>query len=428
MRMKFEPGSLSGRVSAITSKSAAHRSLICAALADRESELRISDRSEDVDATINCLKSMGAKIVTDGELSRVTPLAGGKKNVTLHCGESGSTLRFLLPVAASVCESVRFTGAGRLPHRPLYQLIEVMREKGSQIETQASDGLLPLIVSGRLKSGVYPIAGDVSSQYVSGLLLTLPLLDGDSRIELTSPMESTAYVDMTIDALRQFSAAVEKQYNQGTLSGFFVSGGQRYRTQGAVNVEGDWSNAAFFLTAGALGAEKICCTGLNMSSLQGDKAVIQILKNMGARTAITEKGIVVTAGKLRGIEIDVSQIPDLMPVLAVAACAAAGKTIFKNAKRLRMKESDRIASTAALINGLGGWAEEGTDCLTVVGTGGLKGGEAHSFGDHRIAMSAAVAALICREPVLLEGAEAVKKSYPHFYENYKRLGGKAHVI
>lgn len=450
MKMKIGTAPLSGTARAISSKSAAHRALICAALCRKASELIITDRSADIDATVECLTAMGAEICRQGEHYQVKPVVRGGGNVVLRCGESGSTLRFLVPVAAAVCRSAVAEGRGRLPARPLDHLTRVLMQHG--VTTSAGSGQLnlPLAIEGQLQSGTYEIAGNISSQYISGLLFALPLLDGDSRIVLTSDMESTAYVSMTLAALAQYGIVIKPfaadaeaalktaasadaaELPECAGAGFFVPGRQTYRApEAAVNVEGDWSNAAFFLAAGAMAGTGVTCTGLDLSSAQGDKAVLSVLRAFGAETEVRpDGGVTVRKGvrPLSGIDIDVSQIPDLMPVLAITACAAQGKTVFRNAGRLRIKESDRIAATAALITGLGGRAEEGPDSLTVYGTGRLSGGEADSMGDHRIAMSAAAAAVICEKPVTINNAEAVEKSYPAFYEHYRALGGKADVI
>ncbi len=435
--MKLEPAALRGEIRAVTSKSMAHRSLICAALGDRVTELTITDLSVDIAATAECLRSMGAKIERQDGSYRVTPLwDNAVPQPLLNCRESGSTLRFLLPVAAAVCGGARFTGEGRLPRRPMDPLIRVMREHGVEFmgpqqtmaarRAQGPQDILPLDISREMKPGVYNIEGNISSQYISGLLFALPLLPGESRIRLLSPMESSAYVDMTLETLAQYGIRVEK-----TGDGFLVPGDQIYRSAGPMEVEGDWSNAAFFLAAGAVGAAgEVAVTGLNLNSAQGDMEILKILERFGAEvTADRAAGrVTIRPGAMTGTEIDVSQIPDLMPVLAVTACRALGPTVFCNAGRLRLKESDRIASTAALIRSLGGRAEEGEDSLTVYGNGALRGGRADSFGDHRIAMSAAVAALFCQEAVLLSHPEAVEKSYPNFFRDYVKSGGKADVV
>lgn len=464
MNVKITSARLSGTVRAITSKSAAHRSLICAALCREETELRISDRSVDIDATIGCLEAMGAQIRIDGPWCTVTPIPGGRgqsksQPITLNCRESGSTLRFLMPVAAAVCSGgALVTGEGRLPSRPLCQLAEALRQKGTAVEPwnqQEKGKNLPLLVRGIPENGVYNIEGNISSQYISGLLFMLPLLEGDSEIRLTSPMESSAYVDMTLQSLAQFGVQVERQFAEdGSLAGFLVPGGQHYRSPGRLEVESDWSNAAFFLAAGALGGpDGVACDGLNLHSPQGDKGILEILERMGAEyresppDASSCRRVAVYPGNIHSqresqaggedlgandqgapLTIDVSQIPDLMPILAVTACGLKRETLFVNAGRLRMKESDRIASTAALIQSLGGCAQEGPDSLLVRGAGRLRGGEVQSFDDHRIAMSAAIAASICSEPVTIQGAEVVEKSYPDFYKDFEKIGGNADVV
>jgi len=412
MVIQITPAPLAGAIPAIPSKSDAHRLLICAALSDGPTELALSQSSQDIDATVNCLRALGAGVErTEGGL-RVSPIEKVPGFPALDCGESGSTLRFLLPVAAALCDRARFTGRGRLPERPLSPLIEALSAHGVRFDAEK----LPLTVTGRLQSGRFPLSGGVSSQFVTGLLLALPALAGDSEIHLTTPLQSAPYVDITLHALNRFGIAVERSGN-----GFFVPGGQRFCSPGAVKVEGDWSNAAFFLCAGAISGE-VAVTGLNLCSPQGDRRIVELLRRFGAEVAESENSVTVRRSSLTGCEIDIDETPDLLPVLAVVAAFAKGETRFVNAARLRLKESDRLASTAQLINALGGEAKELPDGLIVRGKKPV-GGRVHSFHDHRIAMAAAVAAAGCEKPVIIEDAGAAAKSYPAFYADYAELGG-----
>lgn len=417
MDLRIEPRPLRGTVEAIPSKSDAHRLLILAALADKPAEVILSQSSGDIESTLLCLQALGAAISRSGTAITVTPPAEVHPSPQLHCGESGSTLRFLLPVAAALCGGGSFRGAGRLPERPLGDLVEAMKKGGVAFSQEK----LPFTITGRLGSGDFKLPGNVSSQYITGLLLALPLLSGDSTITIDGRLESSAYVEMTLASLRRFGAAV-----QAWERGYRIKGGQKYISPGRVKVEGDWSNAAFFLAAGALGGP-VTVTGLDRASPQGDRAVLQLLARLGAHLEMAGKGAIVSGAELRGCNIDVSETPDLLPVLAALAALAEGRTNFSGCARLRLKESDRIASTAAMINSLGGSAAELPEGLIVQG-GRLSGGTVDSFGDHRIAMAAAVAAIRCAGPVTIVGAGAVGKSYPLFFRHYVDLGGEVDVI
>ena len=400
MDIIIEPKKLKGTVKAIPSKSAAHRLLICAALADRPTTLYIDKTSDDITATAQCLKALGAGISINGDAYHITPIEDPAASPTLDCGESGSTLRFLLPVAAALGNGSHFIGRGRLPQRPLSDLTAAMKEHGISMDSES----LPMTLNGTLRGGTYRIKANVSSQYITGLLLALPLAEEDSVIELTTETESASYIDITLSALNLFGVEIETMPN-----GYRIKGGQTYHSPEAIIVEGDWSNGAFFLTAAAIGNE-LTVTGLDPASAQGDRKIIDLLSQIG-----------------NDASIDIRDTPDLLPILSVAATQAKGTTTFVNAARLRLKESDRLESTADLINALGGKAETTEDTLTVYGTG-LVGGSIDSCNDHRIAMSAAIAATACSETVTIRGAEAVNKSYPAFFEDYNKLGGNAHGI
>ena len=380
MDIRITPGKLCGTLEAPPSKSHAHRLMTAVALAGKKNSESLCT-SEDTRATFRCLNKLHDSGILD-------------------CGESGTTLRFLLPVASALGINAEFIGHGRLPERPMSALNNALRENGAVISADN----LPIKVSGQLHPGVFRVPGNISSQFISGLLF-----------------ESVGYIDMTLDTLRSFSINIEE-----TPSGYKIKGPQKYIEPDSPRVQGDWSNAAFFLCAGALGGETDI-TGLSPDSRQSDRAVVSILKDFGAYVKCGDM-ISVRGNGLRGIKIDISQCPDLFPTLAATACAALGDTIFTNAARLRIKESDRIEAVEKMINSLGGFAESTEDSLTVRGTGTLPGGEVDSFNDHRIVMAAAIAACICENPVIIHDAQAVNKSYPNFFEDYRKLGGKADVI
>lgn len=415
MNVTVHPSRLSGTLSAIPSKSDAHRLLICAAFSDRPTKLRCAATSEDIEATCRCLTALGARIIFSGGCIEVTPAERIPPRPHLDCGESGSTLRFLLPVAAAVCDGACFEGRGRLPQRPLGDLMGAMKAHG----TEFSAPTLPFTLSGRLRPGHYSLPGNVSSQYVTGLMLGLSLPEGDSRIELTTELESAGYIDITLSALERFGGRVTPREN-----GWLISGTGGFSGPEELAVDGDWSNAAFFLAAGALSGS-VTLTGLSADSPQGDKSILSVLSDMGASPSVTENGVTVSPQELRGCTVDMRQIPDALPILGVLASGAKGSTRFVNASRLRLKESDRIATTAAMLKSLGISADEEPDGLTVHG-GKLCGGTVDGAGDHRIVMAAAIAGTLASSPVRITGAEAVNKSYPTFFKDLTALGGIAY--
>jgi 3-phosphoshikimate 1-carboxyvinyltransferase len=366
----------------IPSKSQAHRLLICAAFADGPTQLMCPETNRDIDATADCLRALGAEILRTDSGFTVFPIRKAPETATLPCGESGSTLRFLLPIVGALGVDATFLMEGRLPQRPLSPLWEELERMGCALSRPTPSTLR---CRGKLRAGAYTIDGGVSSQYITGLLFAQALL-GDSTLEITGVLESKPYVDMTRDALQLFNAP-------------------KFHTPGYLVVEGDWSNGAFWLAANDLGGN-IALRGLNAGSVQGDRAVGDILDAIEKETPT----------------ISAKDIPDLVPILAVCAAAKHG-AVFTHIRRLRLKESDRVATTVAMIEALGGKAEATEDRLTVFGTG-LVGGTVDACNDHRIAMSAAIAAMVCSQPVRLLGAEAVNKSYPTFWNEYARLGGK----
>lgn len=415
MIQTFSAKNTKDKIKAISSKSEAHRLLICAALSDGPTSIICNDTNEDINATVSCLNSLGASIVRDkndsGEMTFfVSPIAEIPKYASLDCGESGSTLRFLLPVVAALGIECDIYMHGRLPERPLSPLYELLTENGVTLSPQGSN---PLHVSGKLNAGDYSIAGNISSQFISGLLFALPFTDGNSTLTMTGKLESTPYITMTEQALERFSAGIS---NVGNM--FYISHNDRFTTSGEVVVGGDWSNAAFFLCAGAIGKGRVTVDGLDLNSPQGDREIINILKRMGAAISRSGNSVTVSRADLFGIEIDASQIPDLVPVISVVASVAMGKTRIYNASRLRLKESDRIQSVCQMLTALGADITETDDGMIIRGKSKLTGGTVSSCNDHRIAMSAAVASLVCKNPVTVEGIEAVNKSYPAFLSDF----------
>ena len=390
MDITINPRLLRGTVPAIASKSQAHRLLICAAFADAPTHLLCRTTNRDIEATADCLRALGSKINRTEDGYQIQPIRRLPEKARLECCESGSTLRFLLPVAGALGVDAEFHMGGRLPQRPLSPLWEEMERMGCVFSRPFADVLR---CQGQLKKGNYRIDGGVSSQYITGLLFAIALL-GDSSLSILGKTESKPYIHMTLDTLKQFGL---------NIADFQISGMPRLHSPGTISMEGDWSNAAFFLAANALGSS-ISVTGLNPESVQGDRAIVSTLSDLAC-----------------GNEIDAADMPDLIPVLAVAAGAGNGG-VFHHISRLRLKESDRVQSILDLIHSLGGSAEADSDTLTVFGTG-FRGGTVSSAGDHRIAMAAAVAATVCREPVTILGADAVRKSYPGFWEDYRSLGG-----
>ncbi len=406
---------LSGEVNIPPSKSCVHRAIICASLAKGKSIISPIDFSNDINATIDCIKRLGAKVT----IEKTSIIVDGtdvfsNKQATLNCKESGSTLRFLIPVASVGGVETTFLGEGRLPQRPIGTYLELLPEFGVSMETL---GGLPLNVKGALKSGEYKIAGDISSQFITGLLFALPLLKEDSKIILTSNLESKGYVDMTINVMKTFGVEIsEKEY------GYFVKGNQSYKACN-FTTEGDWSQVAFFMAAGAINGD-VTINGVDFNSAQGDKECVEIFKRFNADVTINKNSVNVKKSKLKATEIDARQIPDLVPILAVVASFAQGTTKIKNAQRLRIKESDRLKAISDGLNKIGADVLETEDGLIINGKKELIGGNTLGYNDHRIVMSLSVASLGCRECVSITDKESINKSYPNFFIDYKNLGGK----
>lgn len=394
--IKITPSRLSGKITVPASKSISHRALICAALAKGRSEIKNLLDCADTKATINILNAFGAKITKEGDITVVEGIQTPSETAIADCFESGSTLRFLIPVAAALGCEAEFHGRAKLPERPITPYFTELTKNGIIFKTKT----MPYQISGCLQAGDFSLAGDISSQFISGLLFALPLLNGDSRIIITSPLQSKPYVDITIAELNKFGVEIKE-----TEYGYFVKGDQSYIPQNTV-IEADMSQAAFFVVANALGSE-IEIEGLNMNSLQGDKAIIDIVKNADGNA----------------FDVDASQIPDLVPILTVLAAFSKGTSHITNCGRLRLKECDRLAVTAAELNKLGARVTENSDSLVIEGVDKIHGGICDSHVDHRIPMSLAIASTRSTEPVTINGAECVSKSYPNFFEDFISLGG-----
>lgn len=392
MDITIFPGKLSGTIRAIPSKSQAHRLLICAAFSDGATFIECPQTNEDIEATVRCLNAMGGRISRTENGYWVDPVSRIPETAVMDCGESGSTLRFILPIVCALGVNTTIQMHGRLPQRPLSPLWEELERMGCTLSRPTENVIQ---TRGQLQAGHYSISGNVSSQFISGLLFALSLLDGTSNITVTGKLESKPYVDMTQSALRIFGVNTDH---------FEITGSLPFQTPGNVSVEGDWSNGAFFLGAKALG-NSVEITNLDADSPQGDRAIAEIF-----------------SADIAMPRISAADIPDLVPIMAVVF-AAKGGAVFTDIERLRLKESDRVASVCEMINRLGGAASATVDTLTVIP------GQYHSctidaVGDHRIAMAAAIAATVADGPVTLRGAQCVAKSYPAFWQDFRKLGGK----
>lgn len=408
MDIKIIPGKLNGTVSIPSSKSMTHRVLIGAALAKGKSVISNVTFSKDIYATIDALKASGADITAVGNTVTVNGLCGRcPQNAEIDCCESGSTLRFMIPVTAALGINSVYKGQGRLPERPITPYLRELPQKGITFDYENT---MPFTVSGKLLSGKYSLEGNISSQFITGLLFALPLLEGDSEIILTSPLESKPYADMTIESLKLFGIDIKE-----TQKGYYIKGSQQYHSSD-VSVEGDYSQAAFFYVANALGSN-VKIENLKKESTQGDKKIVEITENL----CYNENNVPM------GFSVNASDIPDLVPILAVLGTYCCDTSRISGAERLKIKESDRLTATAAAINALGGDVTPVNGGL-IINNARLCGGSIDSCGDHRIAMCAAIAATICQEPVIIKNADSVEKSYPDFFRDYQNLGGIANVI
>ncbi len=398
-KVSISRSKLNGNITAPPSKSAAHRALICSYLAGGGTVSPIIN-SKDMQATLG---------VIDGLKD---------KSPRVHCIESGSTLRFMIPVAASLGKSVTFTGEGSLLKRTVGEYVDLLPQHGITVK---SDGYLPFTISGQLQNGNYEVDGNVSSQYVTGLLLALANLQGDSAIVLKTPLQSKPYVDMTVKIMNDYGVRVVE-----TNFGYLIKGSQKYQTLD-YNVEGDWSQAAFFMAAGAICGD-VTVSGLDLKCAQGDRYIIDVLANFGADIVVEGNQVHCKQSELKGIEVDVTNIPDLVPIIAVTAAFANGQTVITGGERLRYKESDRITSVVTNLEKMGVDVIEQPDGMIINGCGDVFGAKLDGFNDHRIVMAFSVAALGAYGKTEITNAESINKSYPQFFEDYNSLGGKADVI
>lgn len=401
-------GTLSGAVHARPSKSITHRAAICAALAKGESEIENIARSRDVDATFACLLALGAALSLSGRTLSVSGVRKNALSVTLPCGESGSTYRFLYPIAPLVSREARFALSPSLAARPMGPIIDCLAARGVRAEATR--------VSGGYGGGDFRISGDVSSQFISGLMLALPLAGG-GLIELTSPLEGRGYVELTRLCMAAFGADAHWEGDAISVSGGYCPA--------SFAVEGDYSHAATFLAAGALYGG-VCVAGLPADTLQGDAEILNILAAMGARVEREGGSVSVSGGPLRGVDMDASQTPDLVPAVAALGAVASGKTRIYNARRLRYKESDRLSAMATELSRLGARVEEREDGLEIFGGARLANACCSSHHDHRVAMALALLSGAAEGGVTLDDTACIDKSAPDFMDDFKALGGIAH--
>ena len=424
MEIKIIPTKLKGEINIPPSKSYSHRAVIAASLADGESRIGNLNFSVDIQTTTDIMKNFGAVIEQGEDYLKIT---GNQGNVTIEnnyiqCNESGSTIRFIIPIALSRNNGqLTIDGKGKLIERPFDTYYKIFDKQGISYKT--TNGKLPLYIEGSLKADIFEVEGNISSQFITGLLYTLPLLDGDSEIVIKGPLESKGYVDLTLKILEM--AGIEVKNND--YKSFLIKGNQTYKGFN-YTVEGDYSQVAFWIVAGIL-SEEINCKNVYKDSLQGDRAIVEIVQRMGANLEINDKNIKVFPGKTKGTVIDVSQCPDIAPVLTVLAALSEGETRIINAERLRIKESDRITSMRTELNKLGADIREEGDTLVINGVDELEGGvTVDSWNDHRVAMALAIASIKCKNPILITDAGAVRKSYPNFWNDFVSMGGKVGEI
>lgn len=414
-KIQIPGGKLEGVVAVPPSKSMAHRAIICASLAKGVSRIDHIEYSDDINATINALVSLGTKIdryedylIIDGTTTF------SKHESYIDCKESGSTLRFMVPIALANHNKAHFVGEGNLGKRPLDVFYKIFDQQGIQYSYQ--EGILDLHVEGKLYADTFYVPGNISSQFISGLLFTLPLLDKTSKIVITTPLESKGYIDLTLQMLETFGVHIENHdYKE------FIVDSQSYKAHDYY-VEADYSQAAFYLVAGALN-NNVVLKGLNLNSLQGDKVILDLLKQMGCFFIETEEGIQVVGDILQAIDFDGSECPDIIPIVSLALALADGTSHISHIGRLRIKECDRLLATATELKKLGVEVEEGEDYLVIHGAPYLTGASLCSYNDHRMTMMEAIASTVVRGKVEIDNKECVKKSYPSFFEDFEMLGG-----
>ena len=429
MKIKIKPSILNGTIEIPPSKSYSHRAVIAAALAENSRKSKIDNLkfSVDITTTTDIMENWGAKIKRFesaleiiGNDGKVVP-----KDKYVQCNESGSTIRFLIPIGITDENELIFDGKGKLVDRPLDSYYRIFDKQ--EILYKNENGKLPLTVNGKLKAGNYEIDGNISSQFITGLLYALPLLDGDSKLTINKNLESKGYIDLTLEILKLAGI----QIVNNNYKSFDIKGNQIYKPFD-YTVEGDYSQVAFWIVAGIISANRnneVKCLHVNKNSLQGDREIIEIVQRMGANLEIFDDYVLVKPSKTQGTVIDISQCPDIGPILTVLGALSEGETRIINGERLRIKESDRITSIKTELNKLGANVSEEGDSLIIQGVEGFRGGvTVNAWNDHRIAMSLAIASTRCEKKIILEEAESVKKSYPHFWDDFVRMGGEIEVI
>lgn len=400
-----------------SSKSYIHRYLLSALLAEGTSVIKNVTFSNDIKATLSCIKALGADAVVSDDKTQITVCGGLKKlaSARLDCGESASTMRFVIPVAMLFCESAEFVGAESLLNRPLDPYFEIFRQNGMEYEFERGKFLK---VKGSFNQNRFVIDGGISSQFVTGLLFTLPLFEHDSEIVIEGRLQSVPYVDITLEVLR--NSGIEIVNND--YKSFYVKGSQKF-IPADFFTQGDYSQAAFFLTAGALRGD-ISVSNMERNSLQGDRVIVDILRKMGAEITDIDSGFFVKKSTLSSVgRINAEHFPDLVPILSLACALAEGTTVIEGIERLRIKECDRVAATVSVLSSLGADIKESDNTLIINGKKSLQGGTADSFNDHRMAMTAAVASLVCENPVTICNPMSINKSYPGFYDDLLLTGG-----
>ncbi len=407
MDIKIIPSKLNGTVNAPSSKSHAHRAMICAALCDTPTKIAMHTVCEDTEATARCISALGASVSYNGETLEIIP-SDFSKNGVFDCGESGSTFRFMLPVAAACGCNAEFIGKGRLSQRPIGELLECLSLHG----TKSTGNVLPFVISGKMSGGEFTVSGNKSSQFLTGLLLALPVCGG-GHVKLSSPLQSKPYVELTQKIMSDFGVVSVCENENYTVPA------SKYVSPNTYSIEGDWSNAAFWLASG------LKVVGLNENSAQGDREFSSVMLKMGA---VRTEDMKFDISSLHGAEIDVTHIPDLVMPIAATAAVANGTTVITGAERLKLKESDRLQSVYGMLKALGADVELMPDGFVIKGKKTLCGGTVDSENDHRIAMATAILAPYCTSPVILKGADAVNKSYPTFWTEYTNAGGKYELL
>lgn len=430
-KLKLEPAIISGKVKIPPSKSFAHRALLCAALGGGNVKIYNFSESRDMVATENFLSAMGLECEEENGtglfVKKVRELTNEPK--TVDCIESGSTLRFVIPIAAALGMDCTFVGSGRLPERPIGVYTDLLPKHGVKCESIKEGLSLPLHVSGKLTPGDFEVPGNISSQFITGLMYALPLLDGDSRIIITTELQSESYLNITASVLKTFGVEVTR-----TDYGYFIKGNQHYKAVDYVT-EGDWSQAAFFLTLGAFSKKGILIEGLNLDSVQGDRAILDIYEKIGLEISIIDGCIFVKNPHtdkphlgLKAVSFNAKDIPDAVPAISAVLTLAEGISIISGAARLRIKECDRLKAICEEFSTVGGKLEEKADGLVIHGVDRLSGGEINGYNDHRIVMTGACLSAVANGNIFVSHPLSINKSYPHFYKDFIKLGGKASVI